>query len=44
MKEKTKVAIIGAGIAGEYLLKELKNPRYQKYNIIGFIADSNCTA
>ena len=39
MKEKTKVAIIGAGIAGEYLLKELKNPRYQKYHLIGFIDD-----
>jgi len=39
MVAKTNIAIIGAGIAGEYLVKELKHPRYQKYNIIGFIDD-----
>ncbi|MGC9780277.1 MAG: polysaccharide biosynthesis protein [Candidatus Heimdallarchaeota archaeon] len=39
MVTKINVAIIGAGIAGEYLVKELKHPRYQKYNIIGFIDD-----
>ena len=40
MKEKRSVAIIGAGIAGEYLLKELKKPRYSNYNVIGFIDDN----
>jgi len=40
MKEKIRVTIIGAGIAGEYLLKELKSPHYKKYNVIGFIDDN----
>jgi len=40
MKEKIDVVIIGAGIAGEYLIDELKDPKYSKYNVIGFIDDN----
>ncbi|NHJ84788.1 MAG: polysaccharide biosynthesis protein [Asgard group archaeon] len=39
MATETNVAIIGAGIAGELLLKELKTPRYGNYNVVGFIDD-----
>ncbi|NHJ48363.1 MAG: polysaccharide biosynthesis protein [Asgard group archaeon] len=39
MESKINVAITGAGIAGELLLKELRNPRFRKYSIIGFIDD-----
>jgi len=40
MTEKINTAIIGAGIAGRLLLKELKNPRYNKYKVVGFIDDN----
>lgn len=40
MSQKTNIAIIGAGIAGELLVKELKNPRFDIYNVVGFIDDN----
>lgn len=39
MTIKRNVVVIGAGDAGKLLLKELKIPRYQNYNIVGFIDD-----
>lgn len=39
MEQKTNVCIIGAGVGGEYLLKEFNKQRYKKYNIVGFIDD-----
>ena len=39
MSKQINVIIIGAGIGGEYLLKELERQRYGNYKIIGFIDD-----
>ncbi|MBY9001917.1 MAG: polysaccharide biosynthesis protein, partial [Candidatus Heimdallarchaeota archaeon] len=39
MTQTLNVIIIGAGKAGLLLLKELNQPRYKNYNVVGFIDD-----